>query len=163
MLLLIGALLLLQPVVNAHSLRLFHIERNKNNSIVCYDLETDDGVAINKKNPISVYWEMPDKGYARNTLSALQNRLAYGFIVEQMEENSVHLKLKAYPQREVEVVYDTETQEANAFTTINGSPAILNKLYIHAAPPFYNSVEYIILSGFNPATGEPVMEKITNK
>lgn len=155
--------LVLQQFATAQSFRLFHIERNKNNSIVCYDLEVNDNKAINKNNPIDVYWEMPDKNNARNTLSVIQNKLAYGLTVDQVKENLVLFKLKAYPERTVEAIYDSEKKQANAYTFINGCYAVLKKLYIYASPPLYNSVEYIILTGLDPKTGKEVKEKIVNK
>ncbi len=154
--------LLLQSAAMTQSLRLFHIERNKNNSIVCYDLEVDNKT-IAKNNPIDVYWEMPDQNNARNSLSVIQNKLVYGLTIEQVKGNSILFKLKAYPDRIVEVVYDSKKQQANAFTLINGSYVILKKLYIYATPPLYSSVEYIILVGLDPNTGETKKEKITNK
>lgn len=143
------------------SLRMFHIERNKNNSIVCYDLEINEK-SIDTKKPVHAYWEMPDKNNSRNELSAIQNKLAFGFTIEKIDGNSVFLKLKAYPQRILNIVYEPDSSEAKVFALINGIHAVLNKLYIHATPPLYNSVEYIILTGINPLTGEVITERINN-
>lgn len=153
--------LLLQVSAQDESIRMFHIERNKNSSIVCYDLEVNDNT-INKKNPIHAYWEMPEKNNARNSLSPLQNKLAYGYTVDEVGENKLSFKLKAYPARALDVVYEPGTQQAQAYVYINGVYAVLDKLYIKASPPFYNSVEYIMLSGINPQTGEVLVERIYN-
>ena len=157
-----GFILLLQTLTQAQGIRMFHIERNKNSSIVCYDLEVDKNKSIDGKNPINAYWEMPDKNNARNTLSAIQYKLAYGVVVDEIKEDLLLFKLKAYPERELKVVYDSEKQQANAFMLINGVFAIVSKLYIHATPPLYSSVEYIILTGFDPETGNTITEKIIN-
>jgi hypothetical protein len=159
----VSIFLLMQSVATAQCFRLFHIERNKNNSIVCYDLTINGSKSIDKSKPIDVYWEMPDKDNARNTLSVIQNKLAYGFTIDHVKENLILFKLKAYPERTVEAVYDSEKKQANAYTNINGCYAILKKLYIHAIPPLYNSVEYIVLVGLDPKTGKEVKEKIVNK
>lgn len=159
----INLFLSLQFNANAQSFRLFHIERNKNSSIVCYDLKINENNEICTENPIDIYWEMPDENNDRNALSLIQNKLAYGITLKKIEKNSVFFKLKAYPDCIVNAVYNQEKREAKAHLLINGHSAVLNKLYICAIPPNYTSVEYIILYGFEPETGKNVMEKIINK
>lgn len=161
--LVLSVFLLLQSVATAQCFRLFHIERNKNNNIVCYDLTINGSKSIDKNTPIDVYWEMPDKNNARNTLSVIQNKLAYGFTINQINENVILFKLKAYPDRAIKAVYNSDKKQATAYTNINECYAILKKIYIHAIPPLYNSVEYIILVGLDPKTGKEVKEKIVNK
>ncbi len=156
-------ILFLSTGAYAENIRMFHIERNKNSSIVCYDLEVNEDKKIVSGNPIRAYWEMPHKGNTTNSLSTVQYKLAYGFTIDEIEENMLSFKLKAYPERSLKVVYDPEKNEAKTFTIIDGVSAILNKLYIQALPPFYQSVEYIILSGINILTGETVTEQISNK
>lgn len=154
---------LLWQVTEAQNLRLFHMERNKNDSIVCYDLEISDNLTINSKHSIDIYWETPEKGNARNGLSIIQNKFAYGLTVEKIEESSVVFKLKAFPQRSVTAIYDAENRLAYALTDINGKTMILKKLYVYATPPHYTSVEYIVLTGIDPETGETAEETIVNK
>ncbi|MDR2084605.1 MAG: DUF4833 domain-containing protein [Bacteroidales bacterium] len=153
---------LLHTFAQAQDIRLFHIERNKNNSIVCYDLHVDDNKEINQQNPIDAYWITPDKDNSRNSLSLVQYKLAYGLTIDKIEGDDISFKLKAYPERDIRVIYDSENRQANAYTYINGAFAVLKKLYIHASPPLYKSVEYIILEGYDPETGKEVSEMIIN-
>lgn len=140
---------------------LFHIERNKNEGIVCYELQIKDN-AIDAKAPIHAYWKNPHKNGSTNELSLLQKKLAYGVSVKNVDKNTVTFTMTAYPERQVKVVYNQEKQIANAYISINGTQHLLAKLYIHATPPAYRSVEYVILDGFEVETNQKVSERINN-
>jgi hypothetical protein len=149
------------PAVVAQSLSipLFFIERNKNESIICYDLEIVNN-AINLKNPIHAYWKRATG--AINELSAIQKAFAFGFSIKEAKNNKVTFTMKAYPKRVVTVEYDAVRQQAVAYVSINGAQARFEKLYIKATPPAYRSVEYIVLTGTDRQTTKPVSERIDN-
>ena len=149
-------------VAENRNIPLFHIERNKNESIVCYELRIKDN-AIDTKEPIHAYWKNPHKNGNINELSLLQKKLAYGVSVKNIDKNTITFTMTAYPERPVKVVYNQLEQKAEAYISINGIQTLLTKMYIHATPPAYRSVEYVILNGINQHSNKKESEQINNK
>lgn len=162
-----GVILLLLIIgsisLSAQSIRLFHIERNKNDNIVCYDLNLKDN-KIDKANPINIYWDNPKNTSGKKPeLSSLERKMAYGITVNSVSDNSVIFIMKAYKDRPITVIYNSETKTAVPSIVINNKKAKLDKLYIFASAPLYTSVVYVELFGQVLNTGEILKERINNK
>jgi hypothetical protein len=138
--------------------RLFHIERNKNANIVCYDARVLPDGSLPEKDPVVVYWLKLAEGGERKGLKGIERRMAYGFKVEQRDGDRLELTMKADVGRSVfvEAVDDT----FRAFIDIAGKRARLDRIYIFADESgIMPKVEYLELFGVDVATGEELYEK----
>ena len=145
-----------------NSIRLFHIDRNKNSAIVCYDLNLKDGV-IDKNNPIAIYWSDSNKPTEKlNDLSSIQKKMAFGINVSSVSDNKVSFTMKAYNKKTITVTYNATTKTASPLTILDGKQARLQRLFVSASPPMYTSVDYVEFYGQSVQTKENLYEKITN-
>lgn len=140
------------------AVRLFYIERNKNQNIVCYDLNLADG-KINSKKPIITYW-ISHPEHKKSDLSFIENKLAYGAKSENTDPNTVVIKMNALKEPAITVSYDPAKQEPVTIATVNGKTIKLEKIYIVAKAPVYTSVERVEIHGISTSTGKKVVEII---
>ena len=148
--------------VFAQDIRLFHIERNKNDNIVCYDLNVENG-KINTTNPINIYWSnLSNTSFKGNGLSSIERKLAYGITVNSVSETKVVFTMKASSDRVITVSFDSKEKKASPVTVINGEKAILKKMFISAKAPLYTSVVYAELFGKSVDSAKDLYEKINN-
>ena len=137
--------------------RLFHIARSLNRNLVCYDAnQTNAKLDSHLLFPYSD----TDKGTRKtNGLNYIQKKMAYGYKVVSMTEQTCTITLTAYPEKELTVCRD-----GNRFVChvkINNRKAILQSLYVKASPNNPLHVEYVELQGVTVDTGTPVKEKVS--
>jgi hypothetical protein len=138
--------------------RLFHIERNKNANIVCYDAMVLADGTLREKDPVDVYWLKLAEGGDRKGLKWIERRLAYGIKVIEHDGDRVVLDMRADVKRPVfvEAVGDT----MRALMDIGGRRAVVERIYIFAdesgAMP---KVLYLELFGFDATSGDSLYEK----
>lgn len=142
--------------------RLFHVERSKNKNIVCYDFNRTAVGELDKEDPLNVYWiNREERPGERNGLSAIQQRLAYGYKVLAKSSSGVEIALNACKDRPMEIKKNG-SQQYICLTTINNQLAILQKVYVKTKENNSLKVEYIELSGIVLASGMAVAERIFN-
>jgi hypothetical protein len=138
--------------------RLFHIERNKNTNIVVYDAQVMPDSSLAEEDPVTVYWIKLAEGGHTKELKGIEKRMAYGFKVESREGNRLVIDMVAKVGRDL--VVDKHEGTYRAFMDINGSQALLEKIYIFAKETLMlPSVKYIELYGVDLETGEEAYEK----
>ncbi len=139
--------------------RLFHIARSLNRNLVCYDANQTNA-KLDSQEPIKVYWLNREKEPGKtNGLNYIQKKMAYGYKVVSMTEQTCTITLTAYPEKELTVCRD-----GNRFVChvkINNRKAILQSLYVKASPNNPLHVEYVELQGVTVDTGTPVKEKVS--
>lgn len=156
-------LLLYSCSLFSQDIRLFHIERNKNANIVCYDLNIENG-KINTSNPINIYWDNLNKKLDKKLeLTSMERKMAYGITINSVSDTKVVFTMKAYSDRPITISYNTKEKTAMPIMIVNGEKATLQKLYIFAKSPLYTSVVYVELFGKSIATQKSLYEKINNK
>lgn len=134
------------------NLRLFHIERNKNKNIVCYDLCIRNGV-IDSKNPVQGYWiNMPQK--KKEELSFMEKKYAYGWECKKIDENTYEMTMVAFKKCSITITYDPETNTAVAYVTQNGKEIQLQKIEANTKAPLHVSVNYVKAHGVYKGTGK---------
>jgi hypothetical protein len=139
--------------------RLFHIERNKNANIVCYDAMVLPDGTLREKDPVEVYWLKLAEGGERKGLKWIERRMAYGIKVTEHGGDRVELDMRADVKRPVfvEAVDDT----ARALMDIGGRRAVVERIYIFADESgVMPKVLYLELFGFDAATGDSLYEKL---
>ena len=140
--------------------RLFHVERSKNKNIVCYDVNLT-GSILDSSEPIKVYWiNHEERMGARNGLSAIQKRLAFGYKLKSKNGSSAQITINACPDRTIRIEKDTDSYRC--FTKIAKQEAVLNKIFVKTKDSNSLKVEYVELSGTSLITGKPINEKIYN-
>lgn len=140
--------------------RLFHIERSKNKNIVCYDVNMK-GIELDAYEPIKVYWINHEERFgARDDLSAIQKRLAFGYKVRSKNKTAAQIAINAYPDRIIHI--KKETQNFKCYTQIDKHEAVLSKIFVKTKDSNSLKVEYIEFFGTSLSTGKSVRERIYN-
>lgn len=140
----------------------FYIQRNKNANTVFYDARLDKSGRLDHDSPIDVYYIQYAVDGSRSELNYLERTLAYGYTSSQLAPNHYKIKLRAFPDRPVDLIIPRGSSTPLAYTLINGKKAILTNLYVEAKPRLYTSVVWVDLFGIDPETLSPVKERIIN-
>lgn len=149
---------ILPAIAQNNAKRLFHIERNKNKNIVCYDLNIVDG-KISGKSPVHIYWVLyPEQ--QKKELSFIENKFAYGAKCEVVSPNTVSIRMNALKEAEITVSYDEKTKTVVSIAKVNGKSLKLEKISIIAKAPRYTSVERVDIHGVSLTTGEKTVESV---
>jgi hypothetical protein len=138
--------------------RLFHIERNKNTNIVVYDAQVMPDSSLAEEDPVVVYWIKLAEDSRIEDLKGIEKKMAYGFSVESREGNRLIIDMVADVGRDL--VVDRHEGGYRAFMEINGSQAMLDKIYIFAKETLMMpKVQYIELYGVDIESGKEAYEK----
>jgi Na+-transporting methylmalonyl-CoA/oxaloacetate decarboxylase gamma subunit len=142
---------------------LFIIERDKNTNVVHYDARLTADGKLDPKEPVIAYWAERAEGSPREELSWIEKKMAYGFTVKpDPSVNGYKMTLVAAPEKQIIVKREKDTVHAEG--VINGQPAILEKLHIHATDGLTGpKVHYIEVYGKDLQTGEKLSEKMVPK
>ncbi len=143
---------------------IFAIRKSTNRNRVDYGIRVDRRCAPTGSEPVTPYWRMLERGdRAVERLRAFERR-AYGIgsqrVVRGEEGGAVHVRFRALGDRDVWVrtAMRAARCEATAFTTIAGTPARLEDVYVVLAGPM--SVDHVELRGTATGSGEPVSERV---
>jgi hypothetical protein len=141
--------------------RLFYIQRSNNTNTVMYEANLRADKKLNLNDPVSVYWIRYAEQGQRESLTALQWQLAYGYQHQDASPaaNGVEISLNAFRKRQIYVSY----QDGNpvALTQINGHKAILQKVFVQlASNGFIPKVHYVELFGFDNTHNKAVYERM---
>lgn len=139
--------------------RLFHIERNKNRNLVCYDINLKEG-KLNTKEPLNIYWiNREENPGEKKNLSGIQRRFAYGFKLRSSGNDTAEVTLTAYPGR----ILTIRKWNGKYVCTveIDNKTAILQSLYVKAKEGSFTSVEYVELRGVTIDSGQLVTERVS--
>ncbi len=142
--------------------RLFYIERNQDDRIVCYDTKMLQNGKLNLDNPVDVYWLDVCHTGVRSELNYIEQRIAYGYNSEKSASGTVYVTIKAFKKRQILLLTDPKGI-VKPILKINNIDAQLTKIYVWAKPRLYTSVVYIEIFGIDVRTGNPVYEKILNQ
>ena len=148
------------PVPDGNTKQLFFLQRTPNtNTIVC-ELNYKDGV-VDKEDPIHVFWIRYQEKGQQEDLSYIQRKFAYGVKSREIGENKYELNFVSYKKYKMYLMLAADNQY-HVFTTINKKPAILTRIYVEIKGGSFWSpnVEYVEVTGIDPATRVPVKERL---
>jgi hypothetical protein len=142
---------------------LFIIERDKNTNVVHYDARLTADGQLDPKEPVIAYWALLAGDGRREELNWIEKKLAYGFTVKpDPSVNGYRMSLVAAPEKQIIVKKVKDAVHAEG--VINGRPAVLEKLHIHATDRLTGpKVHYIEVYGKDLQTGEKLREKMVPK
>jgi hypothetical protein len=145
---------------------LFFLQRNANANKVYYEARIDTNGALDKREPVHVYWILWAKdstGKTHEELNLLEKNMAYGLKLKRDNKTGIlSISLVAFPQRVISVVL--ENGMAKARTVIDGRVSYLERVYINSRETkMFPKVNYIELFGADVKNGEGRYEKIFPK
>ena len=141
---------------------LFHIKRNKNRNEVHYAVRYDDKNCKPVENePLYGYWLMLEKGpNVFEPIGRLEG-MAYGIKSQHLSGNDLLVKLKAFPDREIKIVFSAAGGgcKITPYIMINGQESVLKNISVFAEEGFIKpTVKHVDISGTKG--GAPVTERI---
>jgi hypothetical protein len=142
---------------------LFILERSKNANVVHYDAQITADGDLDPREPVIAYWILLAEDGRRKKLSWIERKKAYGFNIESDQSvNGYIMTMVAVPEHQITVRQEKDTVRAEVI--IDGRPAVLEKMYIHASEGlFMPTVLYIEVYGKDLQTGEMLREKLVLK
>lgn len=161
---LIGASLQAQPsnfpVPSGNINQLFFLQRTPNvNTIVC-ELNYKNG-KLDPLEPVHVFWIRYGEKGQRQELNYIQRTFAYGVKQRKMAENQYELNFVSYKKIRMYLILSADGR-FHVYSMINKKLCILNSIYleIHGGTFWAPKVEFVELSGLDPALNQPVKEKL---
>lgn len=138
---------------------LFIIERSTNANVVHYDAKIGKDGAFDPQEPVVVYWVMAAEDGRRQSLSALEKMLAYGFTIRRDSSGqSFWMTLVSQKRREIHIYQ--EGGKVRAVILVGGQAAYLSKIYVQARKSGLLRVDYVEIFGHDIVTGEDRYEKV---
>ena len=148
------------PVPSGNSNQLFFLQRTPNlNTIVC-ELNYKDG-KVDPLNPVHVFWIRYGEKGQRQELNYIQRTFAYGIKHRKIAETQYELNFVSYKKIKMYLIFAADGK-FHVYSMINKKMCILNKIYLEIRGGTFWSpnVEYVELSGMDPALNQPVKEKL---
>ncbi len=142
---------------------MFTLGRNKNANVVQYSGCLGADGKLDPKTPFEAYWLMNAKDGHRQSLTEMENKLAYGFKASPGRAGSLYgLSLVAFPDRGLQVLPHGDGFQA--VTVINGVPSRLVRVFVTAKEELGDpKVQYVDLFGESVRDGSPTQERLYPK
>ncbi len=147
------------PTPTGNAKQLFYLQRTSNTNTIVYELNVKKG-ALDKDNPVHVYWiRYAEKGQTAE-LSFIQRVFAYGVKIKQMPDTSYRVRLVSYAGYSMYLKKGADGKYG-MYALINGKMMVLSRIFVKitGGSMWSPDIEYFEVSGFDPATGKPVSER----
>ncbi len=148
------------PVPSGNSNQLFFLQRTPNvNTIVC-ELNYKDG-KVDPSEPVHVFWIRYGEKGQRQELNYIQRTFAYGIRHRKIAENQYELNFVSYKKIKMYLLLSADAR-FHVYSMINKKMCIVNRIYLEIRGGTFWSpnVEYVELTGLDPALNTPVKEKL---
>ena len=145
------------PAGNAH--QLFYLQRTSNTNTIVYELNYKKG-KLDESNPVHVFWIRYAEQGQRAELSFIQRVFAYGVKIKQLPDSSYRVRLVSYAGYSMYLKKGAD-KNFRIYAPINGKLMILNRIFVKitGGTMWSPDIEYFEVSGTDPATGKPVVER----
>ena len=147
------------PVPAGNAKQLFYLQRTSNTNSIVYELNVKKG-ALDKDNPVHVYWiRYAEKGQTAE-LSWIQRVFAYGVKIKLMPDSSYRVRLVSYAGYSMYLRKGADGKYG-MYANINGKMMLLNRIFVKitGGSMWSPDIEYFEVSGFDPSTGKAVAER----
>jgi hypothetical protein len=147
------------PVPPADAKQLFYLQRTSNTNTIVYELNYKDGV-LDTRNPVHPFWIRYTEQSQRAELSWIQRTFAYGVKVKQQQDGSYRVRLVSYAGYSMYLRKGPDGKH-RLYAPINGQMMLLSRVFVKitGGSMWSPDIEYFELSGTDPATGKPVVER----
>jgi hypothetical protein len=149
------------PPVNDNSL--FYIQRTKNTNAIVYEVNKLPDGKINTHDPVKIFWIRYATDSTTEELTTIQRTYAYGVHANPLkgQNDAFILQLVAYKKKNIFLLPIGNTNRYGAFMNINGKMAELKRIFvaISGGTFWFPKVDYIELTGRDPASQQPVVER----
>ncbi len=141
---------------------LFYLQRDPNTNTVVYALNRTKQGTLNENEPIQGYWlRYAEKG-ARQELSYIQRKFAYGLKTKKLGKDNYEVKFVSYAKKALYLRKNPKNNQYGIYTTINRQECILDRIFvrIEGGTFWVPNVLYVDLSGREVATGQEITGRI---
>lgn len=148
------------PVPSGNINQLFFLQRTPNvNTIVC-ELNYKNG-KVDPSEPVHVFWIRYGETGRRQEMNYIQRTFAYGIKHRKIAENQYELNFVSYKKLKMYLLLSADGK-FHVYSIINKKMCILSRIYLEIRGGTFWSpnVEYVELSGLDPAFNAPVKEKL---
>lgn len=148
------------PTPTGNPNQLFYLQRTPNTNTIVYELNMVNG-KLDAENPIHVFWLRYQEKGQKEELSYIQRKFAYGIKYRQVKENQYELTFVSYKKYKMYLQLAADGKY-RVYTNINKKMCVLNKIYleIHGGAFWTPNIEFVEISGKDPASNENVKERI---
>jgi hypothetical protein len=149
------------PTPAANPNQLFFLQRSQNTNTVIYELNLKNGV-MDTVEPVHIFWICYAEHGQREELTEIQRKRAYGLATKQITKDHYELRFLANKKYAMDLMKGPD-HKFHIYNTINQKQVIFSKIYLqlHGGTLFAPNIEYVVLTGIDPATGSEVSEKKT--
>jgi len=152
------------PIPVGRDNMLFYIQRTINKNTLIYELNLTEKNSVNVVEPIKTYWVNYATDGKEEPLNFVQRKYAYGleYSIIDIGKQTFAFNFVSYKKQQLYLIKHEKTHRFGVYTKINKTTVKVNRIYVHieGGSFWFPKVTYILLSGINNATGEPITEKI---
>jgi hypothetical protein len=138
---------------------LFYLQRTPNRNTIMCELNYENGKLVDDE-PVHVYWLRYTEQGQKAELNFIQRKFAYGMKCNKISDGRYQIYFVSYKKFKM-VLKPGADRKYHAFATINNKESILTRIYLHInGGSFWSpNVEYVEVTGIDPASGLVVKEK----
>lgn len=138
---------------------LFYLQRTPNKNTIMCELNYSSG-KLDDDDPVHVYWLRYTEQGQKQELSFIQRKFAYGMKSRKLADNKYEIYFVSYKKFKMQLGTGAD-KKYHVFATINNKESILTKIYLHInGGSFWSpNVEYVEVTGIDPASGQVVKER----
>lgn len=143
---------------------LFYIQRSHNKNTIAYELNFSTDKNLNMEQPVHPYWIRYEEGGARQELSYIQRRYAYGLKSQLINKENLTFKMYfvSYSKKYFQLMKSPKDNQIKAYISLNNKFIEIQKIFIKTdgGTFWFPVVKYIDVSGKDTKSGNYITERI---
>jgi hypothetical protein len=149
------------PTPTGNPNQLFFLQRSQNSNTVIYELNLKNGL-MDTVEPVHIFWICYAEHGQREELTELQRKRAYGLATKYISKDHYELRFLADKKYVMDLMKGSDNK-FHIYQMINQKQVIFSKIYLqlHGGTLLSPNIEYVVLTGIDPATDIEVSEKKT--
>ncbi|MBD2769952.1 DUF4833 domain-containing protein [Hymenobacter sp. BT664] len=151
------------PVPTGIANQLFYLQRDPNSNTIIYQLNVNAAGKLNEEEPVRVFWIRYAEQGERKDLNFVQRKFAYGLSTKKLAPDKYELKFAAYDKVRFFLMKSAVDNAFHVLVTIANKQIVLTRVFlrIEGGTFWVPNVKYIEFKGWNAATREPVVERVS--
>ncbi|RZK23876.1 MAG: DUF4833 domain-containing protein [Hymenobacter sp.] len=143
--------------------QLFYLQREPNINTVIYQLNVNAAGKLDEDEPVKVFWIRYTEQGVRKDLNFIQRKFAYGLTAKKIATDKYELKFAAYDKVPFYLLKSNLDNAFHVVTVIANKQIVISRVYLHIEGGTFwvPNVKYIEFKGWNAATREPTVTRIT--